>query len=105
MFRLFENGKATTDVASGHDGGERARDVHNDVVTDPRGGSVLAREDGSGVDRLALSVDVRMSFREGLERGKPLESGGGRGSGVEDEDLGLTGEDDDDFAAFDRIGA
>lgn len=92
-------------MASGHDGGERTRDVHNDVVADPRGGGVLARVDGSGVDRLALCVDVRMSFREGLERGKPLESGGGRGSGVEDEESRLAGEDDDDFAAFDRIGA
>lgn len=104
MLRLLGDGRPAADAAGGHDGGERRRDVQNGVVSDPRGGGVLAREDGSGVDGLALSVDVRVSLREGLGRGEPLESGCGRRSGVDDEEAGLAGEGDDDLGTFDRIG-
>lgn len=104
MFSLLGEGEPATHVTSGHNGGERARDVQNGVVADPRGGCVLARENGSGVDGLALGVDVGMRFGEGLRRGEPLESGGGRGSGVDDEEVRLAGEDDGYLGASDRIG-
>lgn len=68
-----------THVTSRHNGGERGGNVHNDVVADTTSGGVLAGEDGSGVDGLALCVDVRVGFGEGLRRGEPLESGGGGG--------------------------
>lgn len=55
------------------------------------------------MDGLALCVDKRQRFVEGLGRREPLEGGGGRGSGVDDEKRGVVGEGDGEVAAFDWV--
>lgn len=55
------------------------------------------------MDGLALCVDERQRFVEGLRRREPLERGGGRGGGVEDEDGGVVGKCDGEVAAFDWV--
>lgn len=65
-------------MAGGHDGGELAGEVETGGVADACGGGVLAGEDGAGVDGLALGVDEREVFVEGLRRREPLQGGGRR---------------------------
>lgn len=91
-------------MAGGHHGGELARDVHPGGVADPRGGGVLAGEDGAGVDRLALRVDEREGLVERLRRVQPLQGGGRRGGGVHHEEGRVVGEGDDQVLAFDGVG-
>ena len=85
-------GLAAGDSGSGHYSGEFGGDVEESGVLDTSRGGVLAREDGAGVDGLALGVDERRELSGGLVRGKPLESGGGRGSGEGDKEGGEGGE-------------
>lgn len=91
-------------MAGGHHRRELARDVDPRGVTDPRGGGVLAREDGAGVDRLALGEDEREGLVERLRRVQPLQSrrrGGGR---VHHEDRRMVGQGDDQVLALDGVG-
>lgn len=55
------------------------------------------------MNRLALCVDEGVEFVEGLRRGEPLEGGGRRGGGEDDEYRGVIGESDDEVAAFDWV--
>lgn len=90
-------------MAGGHHRGELARDVDPGGVADPRGGGVLAGEDGAGVDGLALGEHEREGLVERLGRAQPLEGGGGGGGGVHDEDGGVAGEGDDQVLALDGV--
>lgn len=56
-------------AGGGHDGGERVRKVEACGEDEACGGGVLAGEEGTGVDGLALGVDKRVSFGGGLGRG------------------------------------
>lgn len=90
-------------MSRGHDGGQLAGDVDQGLVTNTRRGGVLAREHRPRVNRLALCVDEGVEFVEGLRRGEPLEGGGRRGGGEDDEYRGVIGERDDEVAAFDWV--
>ena len=96
-------GRPASDVASGHDGGERGGDVEEASVGDARGGGVLAGENGARVDGLALRVDEREGLVEGLRRREPLEGGGGRRGGVDDEEGGVVGKREGEVAASDWV--
>lgn len=58
----------------GHHRGEVARDVQFGGEFDPRGGGILAGEDRSRVDGLALGEDEGVGLVEGLRRREPLQS-------------------------------
>jgi hypothetical protein len=53
---------------------------------------------------LALGVNEREGFVEGLGRGEPLEGGGGRGCGEGDEEIGSVGERKGEGLAVDGVG-
>lgn len=63
-----------------HDGGEGTGEIEASGEGDTCGRGVLARENGAGMDGLALGVDERVSLGSGLGGGEPLKRGGGRGS-------------------------
>lgn len=64
----------------GHDGRQLVGDIELGIVSNTCGGGVLARENGPGVNCLALGVHERQSLVESLGRGEPLERrAGGRG--------------------------
>lgn len=56
------------------------------------------------MDGLALGVDERVGLVEGLGRREPLEGGGRRRSGEDDEDRGVVREGDGEVAAPDWVG-
>lgn len=71
LFDSGSRGVVTDGAATGNGrqlGGEREGECRLDV------GSILAREDGAGVDGLALGEHVRVLFVGGLGGSKPLES-------------------------------
>lgn len=61
-----------------------AGNVELSGVTNSRGWSVLAGENGASVDGVALGKNKRMNLSKCLWRRQPLEGGGRRRGGVED---------------------